>query len=172
MPRKFFQRFLPHHRTIKENKTLRQVFGDWLLEPNLWHLNRRSVAGAFALGLFVAWMPVPFQMVVSAGIAILIGVNLPLSVVIVWITNPVTIAPMFYFAYKVGTWIIGEPIMDFSFEPTLDWLQNELTTSWKPFLTGCFTLASISSLLGYFVINNVWRYMVLNRRSVKRIDRR
>jgi uncharacterized protein (DUF2062 family) len=172
MPRKFFQRFLPHHRTIKENKTLRQVFGDWLLEPNLWHLNRRSVAGAFALGLFVAWMPVPFQMVISAGIAILIGVNLPLSVAIVWISNPVTLAPMFYFAYKVGTWIIGEPIMDFSFEPTLNWLQNELASSWKPFLTGCFTLASISSLLGYFIINNVWRYMVLNRRSVKRIDRR
>ncbi len=171
MPRKFFQRFLPHHTAIKENKTLRQVFGDWLLAPNLWHLNRRSVAGAFALGLFICWMPVPFQMVVSAGIAILIGVNLPLSVGIVWITNPVTIAPMFYFAYIVGTWIIGEPAMDFSFEPTVDWLQNELASSWKPFLTGCFVLGSISSLLGYIIINGIWRYMVLNRRSSKRIDR-
>jgi uncharacterized protein (DUF2062 family) len=51
-------------------------------------------------------------------------------------------------------------------------LQNELASSWKPFLTGCFTLASITSLLGYFIINNVWRYMVLNRRSEKRINRR
>ncbi len=167
MPRKFFQRFLPHPQSIKDNKAL-QIFGDWLHEPNLWHLNRRSVAGAFAVGLFFAWMPVPFQMVLSAGAAIWIGTNLPLSIVLVWITNPVTIPPMFYFAYIVGTWIIGEPATDFSFELTFDWLLNELSASWKPFLVGCFTLATSSSLLGYLAINGIWRYTVLSRRSSNR----
>lgn len=166
MPRKFFQRFLPHPKTIKENKTL-QIFGDWLHKPNLWHLNRRSVAGAFAVGLFFAWMPVPFQMFLAAGAAIWIGTNLPLSIALVWITNPVTIPPMFYFAYIVGTWIIGEPPTDFSFELTMDWLLNELSASWKPFLVGCFTLASISSLIGYFAIDAFWRYKVAHRRINK-----
>jgi hypothetical protein len=166
MPRKFFQRFLPHPKTIKEHKTL-QIFGDWLHKPDLWHLNRRSVAGAFAVGLFFAWMPVPFQMVFAAGVAIWIGTNLPLTVVLVWISNPLTITPMFYFAYKVGTWIIGEPAAYFSFEPTLDWFQNELQAIWKPFLVGCFSLAVSSSLLGYFTINGIWRYAVLRRRSTK-----
>ena len=166
MPRKFFQRFLPHPQTIKENKSL-TIFGEWLHEPNLWHLNRRSVAGAFAIGLFCAWMPVPFQMVLAAGAAIWIGTNLPLSVVLVWITNPVTIPPMFYFAYLVGTWIIGEPPTDFSFELTFDWLINELSSSWQPFLVGCFTLATICSLIGYFTIDGIWRYSVVNRRSKK-----
>ena len=164
MPRKFFQRFLPRPQTIKENKTL-QVFGDWLHEPNLWHLSRRSVAGAFAVGLFFAWMPVPFQMFLAAGAAILFRTNLPISVVLVWITNPVTIPPMFFFAYTVGTWIIGEPPQDFSFELTMDWLLNEMSTSWKPFLLGCFTIASICSLIGYFTIDGIWRYSVLSRRS-------
>lgn len=164
MPRKFFQRFLPHPQTIKGNKTL-QIFGDWLHEPNLWHLNRRSVAGAFAVGLFFAWMPVPFQMFLAAGAAIWIGTNLPLSVALVWITNPLTITPMFYSAYLVGTWIIGEPATDFSFELTFDWLLNEMATSWKPFLVGCFTLASISSLLGYWIIQWIWRYSIVSRRS-------
>ena len=164
MPRKFFQRFLPHPKTIKENRTL-QIFGDWLHEPNLWHLNRRSVAGAFAVGLFFAWVPVPFQMVLAAGAAIWFGTNLPLSVALVWITNPVTITPMFYFAYTVGTWIIGQPVADFSFELTFDWLLNEMSSSWKPFLVGCFTLASLSSLIGYLSINWIWRYSVMNRRS-------
>jgi len=167
MPRKFFQRFLPKPQTIKENKTL-QIFGEWLHAPSLWHLNRRSVAGAFAVGLFCAWMPVPFQMALAAGAAILIGTNLPLSIALVWITNPVTIPPMFYFAYLVGTWIIGEPPTDFSFELTIDWLLNELSSSWKPFLVGCFTLATTSSLLGYAAINVFWRYTVLNRRSNNR----
>ncbi len=166
MPRKFFQRFLPKPQTIKENKTL-QIFGNWLHEPNLWHLNRRSVAGAFAVGLFFAWMPVPFQMVLAAGAAIWIGTNLPLSIALVWITNPVTIPPMFYFAYTVGTWIVGEPAMDFSFELTFDWLLNELGAIWKPFLVGCFTLASVSSLIGYFGIDAFWRYEVAHRRKNK-----
>ena len=164
MPRKFFQRFLPKPQTIRENKTL-QIFGDWLHEPNLWHLNRRSVAGAFAVGLFFAWMPVPFQMALSAGFAIWLGTNLPLSIVLVWITNPVTIPPMFYFAYIVGTWIVGEPVTDFSFELTFDWLLNELSAIWKPFLVGCFTLATSSSLIGYLSINILWRYTVMKRRS-------
>ena len=166
MARKFFQRFLPKPQTIKENKTL-QIFGDWLHGPNLWHLNRRSVAGAFAVGLFFAWMPVPFQMVLAAGAAILFSTNLPLSIALVWITNPVTIPAMFYFAYLVGTWIIGEPPTDFSFELTMDWLLNELESSWKPFLIGCFSLASISSLIGYFAIDAFWRYEVAHRRSHK-----
>lgn len=166
MPRKFFQRFLPKPQTIRENKTL-QIFGDWLHEPNLWHLNRRSVAGAFAVGLFFAWMPVPFQMALSAGAAIWFHTNLPLSIALVWITNPVTIPPMFYIAYIVGTWIVGEPAMDFSFELTFDWLLNELEAIWKPFLVGCFTLASISSLIGYFGIDAFWRFEVAHRRKNK-----
>jgi len=164
MPRKFFQRFLPKPQTIREHRSL-QIFGEWLHAPNLWHLNRRSVAGAFAVGLFCAWMPVPFQMALAAGAAILIGTNLPLSVALVWITNPFTVPPMFYFAYLVGTWIIGQPPTDFAFELTMDWLLNEMSSSWKPFLVGCFTLATLSSLIGYIAINLFWRYSVLNRRS-------
>lgn len=164
MPRKFFKRFLPSPQTIKNNKTL-QIFGDWLHKPSLWHLSRRSVAGAFAVGLFFAWMPVPFQMALSAGAAIWLGTNLPMSVALVWISNPVTIPPMFYFAYLVGTWIVGEPVMDFSFELTFDWLLNELAAIWKPFLVGCFTLATTSSLIGYLTIQGIWRYSVLRRRS-------
>ena len=166
MPRKFFQRFLPHPQTIKDNKAL-QIFGDWLHKPSLWHLNRRSVASAFAVGLFFAWMPVPFQMVLAAGVAIWVGSNLPLSIVLVWITNPLTVPPMFYFAYLVGTWIIGEPATDFSFELTIDWLMNELSSSWKPFLVGCFTLATSSSIIGYFAIDGFWRYKVAHRRVNK-----
>jgi len=167
MPRKFFQRFLPNPQTIKDNKSL-HIFGDWLHEPNLWHLNRRSVAGAFAVGLFFAWMPVPFQMFLAAGGAILFRTNLPISVALVWTTNPVTIPPMFYFAYLVGTWIIGVPPTDFSFELTFDWLFSELSSSWQPFLVGCFTLAISCSVLGYIIIQGMWRYSVLSRRSNKR----
>ena len=109
MPKKLIKRYMPDHNTIKNNKYL-QIFGDLLHNPNLWHLNRRSVAKAFAVGLFFAFVPVPFQMVLAAGFAIIVHANLPLSVALVWITNPLSIPAIFYACYVVGTWLMDAGI--------------------------------------------------------------
>ena len=163
MPRKFLKKFMPDPHEIKNNKFL-SLFGKVLHEPNLWHMNRRSMAGAFFVGLFFAWWPVPFQMVLAAGGAILLRVNLPMSIALVWITNPLTMPAMFYFAYVVGTWIIDVPEMAFSVELSMEWLMNELSLIWKPFLTGCLVLAIISSAAGYFGISWLWTHLVLKQR--------
>ena len=126
------------------------------------------MAGAFAVGLFFAWVPIPSQMVFAAAAAILFRTNLALSIALVWITNPVTIPPMFYFAYLVGTWVIGTPPQEFEFQLTFEWLTSELTSSWKAFLTGCFILASSSSIIGYFTVSQLWIYAVKKRRSKRK----
>ncbi len=167
MPRKFFNKYMPKAHDIKNNKTL-QVFGTLLHDPNLWHLNRRSVASAFAVGLFFAWWPVPFQMLLAAGGAIVFRSNLPISVGLVWVTNPLTMPPMFYFAYLIGVWIVGAPERVFEFEASATWLLNELHYIWKPFLTGCFTLAVLSAILGYVCIELMWRYSIIKRRNKRR----
>lgn len=160
MPKKIIRKFLPDPHKIRDHKSIK-MFGSLLHEPNLWHLNRRSVASAFAVGLFSMWIPVPFQMVLAAGIAILVRSNLPISVVLVWISNPLTMPPMFYFAYQLGTWILGVKEMHFVFEPTMDWLKTEMLIIWKPFLTGCISLAVISSLLGFVSIRLLWRLAIV-----------
>jgi uncharacterized protein (DUF2062 family) len=164
MPRKFLKKFMPDPHKIKNNKTL-SIFGNLLHSPNLWHMNRRSVAKAFLVGLFFAWWPVPFQMILAAGTSILVRSNLPISVGLVWITNPITMPFMFYLAYVVGTWIMGVPEMHFEMELSIEWLMNEMVVIWKPFLTGCFVLGVISSLAGYFGINLAWRYSVIKKRA-------
>lgn len=158
MPKKLIKRFMPDHATIRDHKHLR-FFGKLLHDPNLFHLNRRSASGAFAVGLFMAFVPLPSQMILAAAAAILFRVNLPISVVLVWITNPLTIPPMFYFAYLVGTWIMGEPVhMDqSSFQLSYEWLKTELEAIWQPFLLGCFVTGSVSGLVGYATIRGLWR---------------
>jgi len=143
---------------IREHKHLR-FFGTLLHDPNLFHLNRRSASGAFAVGLFMAFVPLPSQMILAAAAAILFRVNLPISIVLVWITNPLTIPPMFYFAYLVGTWIMGEPphLEQSSFQLSYEWLKNELAAIWQPFLLGCFVTGSVSALTGYGAIRGLWR---------------
>ena len=65
MPKKLIKKYLPDPEKLKQQKSL-QFLGDRLHEPNLWHLNRRSVSLAFAIGLFVAWIPTPTQMAIAA----------------------------------------------------------------------------------------------------------
>ena len=40
-------------------------------------------------------------------LAIVSRCNLPVAFALVWITNPLTIPPMFYFAYRLGAWLLG-----------------------------------------------------------------
>lgn len=159
MPKKFIKRWMPDHHTIKNNKHLK-IFGDLLHNANLWHLNRKSVAKAFAVGLFFAFIPVPFQMVLAAGMAIIVHANLPLSIALVWITNPLTMPAIFYFCYLVGTWILGVPEQGFSFQASWQWIVDSVSTIGPSFLLGCGVLATIFSIIGYFGIQALWRYSV------------
>ena len=159
MPKKTIKKFLPDHHTIKTNKHL-QIFGDLLHNPNLWHLNRRSVAKAFAVGLFCAFMPVPFQMILAAAIAIIVHANLPLAAVLVWITNPLTMPIIFYACYKVGTFVLGAPEQQFTFEASWQWVVDSLSTIGPAFLLGCGIMASLAAFIAYFSINTLWRYSV------------
>lgn len=159
MPKKFIQRFLPDHQKVKENKAV-NMFGDLLHDANLWHLNRRSARGAFAIGLFNAFIPVPFQMWLSAVGAIIFKVNLPLSVALVWVSNPLTMPPLFYGCYLLGEWILGGPTQEFAFELSWAWLMHSLSTIGPAFITGCLVAASAAAIIGYFSIDWLWRYSV------------
>jgi uncharacterized protein (DUF2062 family) len=160
MPKKLIKRFMPNNQNIKDNKHLK-VFGTLLHNPNLWHMNRHSVAKAFAVGLFCAFIPVPFQMILAAGAAILVHSNLPLSIALVWITNPLTMPVIFYFCYTVGSWILGTKAQTFHFHATWEWIVNSLSTIGPAFLLGCGVLAASFSLLGYLIIQGLWRYSAI-----------
>nr|WP_268820145.1 DUF2062 domain-containing protein [Paraglaciecola sp. G1-23] len=150
---------MPSHQKVKEQKVL-SIFGTLLHDPNLWHLNRRSAAGAFSLGLFFAFWPIPLQMWLAAALAIPLRVNLPLSIATVWLTNPFTMPPIFYGAYLVGASVMGLPPQDFTFELTWDWVVQSMETIGPAFLLGCMICSIIFSAIGYFSLNFLWRLSV------------
>jgi len=173
MPRKTIKRWMPDPQKIKQHKHLRYL-GSRLHEASLWHLNRRSASGAFAVGLFFAWMPVPMQMLFAALFAVFFRVNLPLSVMLVWISNPLTMPPMFYGAYLFGVKLLGAEKQRFNFEISLQWLTDSISTIGPPFLLGCVIFGALSSIVGYGAIRLLWRISVikeLNQRRKKRQQR-
>jgi uncharacterized protein (DUF2062 family) len=171
MPKKFIKRFMPDHVVIRNHKTLNRVFGTLLHEPNLLHLNRRSVSGAFFVGLFLAFVPLPIQMLLAAGFSIMLRINMPITIGLVWITNPLTMGPIFYFSYKVGTWILGTPMEDIDFELSWAWLQTELIAIWQPFLLGCFVTGLTAGVLGAVTIRLLWRLHLVRYIKARRLRR-
>ncbi len=169
MPKKVIRHFLPDHEVIKRQKALK-IFGNVLYNPNLWCLNRRSASGAFAVGLFMAFVPLPSQMIMAAGLAIICGVNLPLSVVLVWISNPITMPVMFYFAYKVGAKVMHLHPQHFHFELSWNFLVQQIGTIAPPLLLGCAICGITCAIIGFFGIRGLWRYSVVRswqKRSVR-----
>lgn len=158
---------MPDHELIKRQKALK-VFGNVLYNPNLWCLNRRSASGAFAVGLFMAFVPLPSQMIMAAGLAVACGVNLPLSVALVWISNPITMPVLFYGAYKVGAWVMGTPHQAFHFELSWEFIAHQMSQIGPPFLLGCAICGVTLAIAGYFGIRGLWRYSVVRSWNKRR----
>lgn len=170
MAKKLIRRYLPEAHRIRDHKHLR-LFGRLLHDPNLWHLNRRSVSGAFAVGLFMAFVPMPFQMIPAAALAILFRVNLPIAVALVWITNPVTVAPVFYFCYGLGAWLLDTPVRAVEFHISLEWISTELIRIWKPFLLGSFLVSTVCASIGFFGMRALWRWHVIREWEQRKLKR-
>lgn len=153
---------MPDHEKIKNHSHL-QIFGKVLHDPALWHLNRHSVAKAFFIGLLIAFVPLPAQMIMAAGLAILVHANLPIAVALVWLTNPLTMPPMFYSAYQLGAWLMGIPEQGFNFELSWEWFGQSMSSIWQPLLLGSLICGIASGIIGYISIQWMWRVMVVRR---------
>ena len=156
MPKRLIKRYMPDPQKIKEHKSL-QFLGDILHEPNLWHLNRHAVSKAFLVGIFVAFIPMPFQMVLAAALAVWFNCNLPISVALVWITNPLTMPPVFYFTYRVGTFLLNRDPVPVDFEFSVEWLSHKLVDVGVPLYFGSIVCGVMFGAIAYGLIQLLWR---------------
>ncbi|WOJ95743.1 DUF2062 domain-containing protein [Congregibacter brevis] len=161
---------MPSPARLRKHGTL-NILGEWVYASNLWHINRYSASMAFFVGLFLAFIPVPGQMLLAALGAVMLRCNLPISVGLVWITNPLTVPAIFYLAYQVGALIIDVPIKEIEFALSIQWVEEELLRVWRPLVAGCLLCGLFFGSLGYFVVNVLWRIRVA-RQWKKRKKRR
>jgi len=73
----------------------------------------RKLAWGMALGVFVGVTPtVPFHTVAVLILAPILGISPVTAYIGIWIMNPVTLAPIYLVAYKVGQILLfrGEPL--------------------------------------------------------------
>jgi hypothetical protein len=65
------------------------------------------IALGVAVGMFVAWTPtIPFQMVLTVAISALLRANKFVGLPFVWVTNPLTLIPIYGPNYLLGCWLL------------------------------------------------------------------
>jgi len=174
MPRKTLQKWMPDPERVRRIPSL-QRFGHWLHEPGIWHLNRHSVARAFAIGLFIAMIPIPGQMVIAGLLAIRLTANLPFSVALVWLTNPFTMPFLFYGTYWLGSRLIGNSVIAFETLQEKGLITALMMDLYWPMMLGGIIVGGVLAPMGYGLMSGLyhWKYRLnRRRRDQKRRERR
>jgi len=131
-------------------------------------VNRRSVSRGVLVGLFIAFIPMPAQMVAIVLLQPLFRFNLPLSIAMVWITNPLTMPFIYYVEYKTGAFLLGMhhlPALSIS----LEWFQAHFEEIALPLYVGAFFYSTLFSLTAYYAVQRLW---ILSVRRYQRAGRK
>ena len=145
-----------------------RVFGERIMDPHLWSLNRHSITAAFGAGLAIAFIPLPVHTITGVLAALYWRLNLPVLLASTWVVNPFTVVPFYYGAYRLGTLVLHGTPRHFAFQLSWRWLEHGLGPLWKPFLLGCLISAVVSGLLGRWGLELAWRAAVRRRYRQRR----
>ena len=171
MPRRFFRKFAVK-RDWFHGKWYLAPFDHLLHDHNLWGIRRRTVVPAFAIGLFVAFIPLPGHVLMAVLFAMTLRVNVPIAAITTFVSNPVTIGPMYFLAYRVGFHLLGLEPQPFEFEMSIAWVTASFGNVWQPLVLGCLLLGTALSLLGYIVLDLFWRASIADYLARKRKKRK
>ena len=170
MPRRIFKKFAFKRHDVAQQWFM-TPFRHLLHDPRLWGVQRRRVVPAFALGLFIAFMPFPGHTLMAILLAIALRINIPVAAASTWASNPATMGPMYYLAYELGSLLLNADHKEFGFELSLDWVTHTFVTIWQPMLLGCVLLGAGAAFVGYVTLDVIWRVSVGNYKSRKRKQR-
>ena len=128
---------------------------------------------AFFLGLFIAFIPILGQIPIAIFAAFLFRANLPITILLVCISNPITFPVIFISTYKFGAFLLEIPARQVPFELSFQWLGGTFMDIWKPLLLGSLLTGLFMSCLSYVTIHLIWRVSVImkwrERKEIRRL---
>lgn len=170
MPRRFFRKFAFKRHALTEQPFI-APFRHLMHDHQLWGIRRKSVLPAVAIGMFVAFLPIPGHILAAALISIVVRANIPVAALTTFVSNPLTIYPIYRFCYTVGAKLLGVQPGPFRIELSLEWLRGTFVTIWQPLLLGCVLAGTIAALISYVFLDVFWRFSLADYKARKRSRR-
>ena len=155
-----FQKYLPTREQLRRTRVL-GFLGELVFEPELWHVSRHSISFGVLVGGICCFLPIPFQMIPCTLLCIWIKCNVPMATLVVWVSNPITMPPMMYFAFRVGNYMLGGEAQIESIELSFQWLTAQLAIVWQPLLVGSLVCGITMGVTGFLCVHLYWHLRVI-----------
>jgi len=155
-------------KTSKHEK-LKAFIKKYKIPPEYLSTNRQMVSRGVLLGIFIAFIPMPMQMAAVLAFMPFFKFNVPIGLAMCWLSNPITMPPMYYMEYLTGSFLLNmkpEPV-----EMTLTWFSDNIDKIFIPLYFGTAMYSIFGSLLAYWAVNHFWRGSVHKDRKKHRDDR-
>ena len=117
--------------------------------------NRKMMTRGVVLGIFIAFIPMPMQMAAVLLFMPLFRFNVPIALAMCWLSNPITMPPMYYIEYELGSFLLGispQPV-----ELTLEWFSNNMENIFIPLYFGTLVFSVVGSISSYFLVTYFWK---------------
>lgn len=132
-----------------------------------FNINRKMITRGVAIGIFWAFIPMPMQMLAVVASTLFIRFNVPIAIVMVWLSNPFTMPFMYYIEYLTGNFILGNEKIEGT-ELSIEWFSSHLGDIFVPLYVGTAFYSIVFSSLTYFFLNWLWVRSVKDEKREKR----
>ncbi len=140
-------------------------------DHRLWSIRRKTVVPAVALGVFIGFLPFPGHPLWASFGALARRINIPIAALSTFVSNPLTMGPMYFLAYRFGAMLLGVEQEPVEVEMSFEWVTHTFVNIWQPMLLGCAILGGAASLLSYAILDLLWRSSLGSYKSQKRRER-
>lgn len=174
--KKRLRRWFPTAQTLQETKGFGWLSHYLHRHPMLWVMHRRGVALGVALGVGIGVFPLPLQMPAAMLAAVALRGNVAAAAAATWLTNPLTMAPIWALAAYLGSFVVPQKALVAPAPALAHWHWASPTTwptaiweqvvSWGPSLLVGFPLAGV--VLGtaaYALVYWGWALLIRKERA-------
>lgn len=177
------RRWFPNREEIVRSRWIAPM-AHHLEDDRLWNMERGCVARAVAIGLFFGLVLPTAQFILAVGCAIWLRGNVAIAAGATLITNPLTFAPVYWLAHRIGSVLLGRDMSEAdeaaaavraqteAAAAAQGWLAAAVDTvlsAGAPLVLGLWVLAVSCSVLGFAAVWLLWRPRY-DRPPAQRID--
>jgi hypothetical protein len=156
-------------KSISTSEKLKAFIQKYKIPLEYLSTNRRMVSKAVFIGLFIAFIPMPMQMLAVVAVMPFTRFNVPIALAMCWLSNPFTMPLMYYMEYLTGSFLLGMETTPA--EMTIKWFSDNIGNIFIPLYVGTAFYSIVGSSLGYYLVNHFWRSSVHRNKNLHRNDR-
>jgi len=157
-------------KKISKSDKIKSFIKKYKIPREYLSTNRRMVSRAVFIGLFIAFIPMPMQMLAVVAVMPFMKFNVPIGLAMCWLSNPFTMPPMYYMEYETGSLLLGMETTPV--EMTVKWFSDNIGNIFIPLYTGTAFYSILGSSLGYYLVNHFWKSSVKRDKKLHRHHRK